>query len=309
MFRTSRNGYPTGSIIKLISTFSDPAVAVGSIVLFALAALAWLWPGSRPALSFSRAEVQFLFQAPLSRRQLVHYKLIRTQVGTLFGSAITTLFLRPGSLTIAWTFSVGLWLLFSIISLHAIGISLTRQSVSKFGVIGFLRQWLPLSVVIASILILAGTAYADSARLATIADPREVFNEIQQLATTGAAGLILWPFRALLRMPLAPSPRAFLAALPWGLLIAAANYLWVIQADAAFEEASAARAEKVATRAAAIRSGKLTTPTLKGKPSATATPFTLALTGRPEMAILWKNLIMVGRYLLGEDAGFGLCRS
>jgi hypothetical protein len=50
----------------------------------------------------------------------------------------------------------------------------------------------------------------------------------------------------------------------------------------------------VAKRLAAVRAGKLSAPSVKGK--ATATPFTLALQGRPEVAILWKNLIMVGRY-------------
>jgi hypothetical protein len=129
--------------------------------------------------------------------------------------------------------------------------------------------------------------------------PKEAMRELQRLATTGPAGFVLWPFRALVRVPLSPGPPEFWAALPWALLILAANYLWVIQADAAFEEASAARAEKVAKRVADLRSGKLSTPTLKVRSKATtsATPFTLSLTGRAETAILWKNLIMVGRYL------------
>ena len=39
-------------------------------LLFVTVAVAWMWPGSkRPALAFSRADVQFLFTAPISRRQ------------------------------------------------------------------------------------------------------------------------------------------------------------------------------------------------------------------------------------------------
>jgi hypothetical protein len=54
--------------------------------------------GFKPPLTFSRAEVQFLFQAPVSRRQLVQYKLTRTQTAALFGAAMMTLFMRPSSL-------------------------------------------------------------------------------------------------------------------------------------------------------------------------------------------------------------------
>jgi hypothetical protein len=70
----------------------------------------------------------------------------------------------------------------------------------------------------------------------------------------------------------------------------AANYVWVLRADASFEEASAEHAEKIVTRLAS----RPATPRVKAH--ATPTPFTLSLAGRPEMAILWKNLIMLGRY-------------
>jgi ABC-2 type transport system permease protein len=298
-FASAGRGRPNGALLPLLAQHTETVLMIGSVVFFALAALAWLWPGSRPALLFTRAEVQFLFQAPLTRRQLVHYKLIRSQIGTVFGSAIATVFLRPGSLSAGWTFLVGLWLIFSIIGLHNTGISLSRQSVAKLGVTGLAKQWLPFAVLIASIGILTATVAIDWPRLSSLSNAPEVVDELQRIATTGPAGVVLWPFRAMMRVPLSATPAEFWAALPWVLLILAANYAWVIQADAAFEEAAAARAEKVATRMAAVRAGKLSTPTVKIRPRATAsaTPFTLSLTGRPETAILWKNLIMVGRYL------------
>jgi hypothetical protein len=40
----------------------------------------------------------------------------------------------------------------------------------------------------------------------------------------------------------------FWSALPAALAIAAANYVWVLQADASFEEASAQQAEQVVAR-------------------------------------------------------------
>ena len=81
---------------------------------------------------------------------------------------------------------------------------------------------------------------------------------------------------------------AFLRALPWGLLILAVNYIWVVHSDARFEEASAEFADKIAD----IRKGKRVSQR-KQKPVRPA-PFTLSLEGRAEIAILWKNLILLG---------------
>src|SRR5215469_12307797 len=39
--------------------------------------LAWVLPHNRAALAFSEAEVAFLFPAPISRRGLIQYKLLR----------------------------------------------------------------------------------------------------------------------------------------------------------------------------------------------------------------------------------------
>ena len=97
---------------------------------------------------------------------------------------------------------------------------------------------------------------------------------------------MLWPFAAVARLPLSGTPEGFLRALPAGLAILALNYVWVLLGDLAFEEASAADAERRATAAATPRSAN----------RKRQAPFTLGLSGRPEMAILWKNLILLGRY-------------
>jgi hypothetical protein len=117
----------------------------------------------------------------------------------------------------------------------------------------------------------------------------DVFEELRRLAGTGAAFWVLWPFRALMELPLAGTTEVFFRVLPDAILLLLLNYVWVLRGDAAFEEASAAYAEKRASDRAAPSS-------VRRNVRATATPFTLAPTGRPEMAIFWKNLIMLGRY-------------
>jgi len=66
------------------------------------------------------------------------------------------------------------------------------------------------------------------------------------------------------------------------------HYLWVIQSDVAFEEATIARAQLRAKALAAVRQGNWH---LAGAQKKIRVPFQLKSVGRPPMAILWKNLI------------------
>jgi hypothetical protein len=289
---STRAGGP-GGVLAMITRGRAGLELAGSAVLFVVAALAWVWPGSnRPALAFTRADVQFLFTAPISRRRLIRYKVLRTQLGTVFGSAIMTMFFRPTSLAGGWMFFAGTTLLMSILGLHLTGVSLSRQNLGKHGVAGLARQWVPVALVVGAVVALTVTVWTNWARLGALgASGGDVLGEVERLGSTGVAGIVLLPFRAIVRMPLAASPTAFLAALPWALLILALNYVWVLRADVAFEEASAELAEKIAR----VRKG--TQPVARKPRGAVSTPFALSLKGRPEMAILWKNLILLGRYV------------
>src|SRR4051794_18910141 len=118
---------------QMIAGYEDQLQLLTAGVLMFIAAVAWLWPANQAALTFSRSEVQFLFPAPLTRRQLINYRLMRTQLGSLFGSVFITLFIRPGSLAVNGFFLVGVWLVMATMSLHIIGVSLTRASLTGLG--------------------------------------------------------------------------------------------------------------------------------------------------------------------------------
>ena len=64
------------------------APAFGGLVLMVVAAGAWLFPVDSGLLDFSDAELQFLFPAPVSRRQLLIHRILRSQLGMLFGAVI-----------------------------------------------------------------------------------------------------------------------------------------------------------------------------------------------------------------------------
>ena len=53
---------------------------VGALALFVIVLLAWIIPHERAALTFTEAEVAFLFPAPVTRRTLIHFKLLRSQL-------------------------------------------------------------------------------------------------------------------------------------------------------------------------------------------------------------------------------------
>ena len=267
-------------------------LAAGALLFLAMA-LAWIWPWSKPALAFSRADVQFLFTAPISRRRLVRYKVLRTQLGALFGSAIMTLIFRPSSFATGWTFFLGLAMVMAILNLHTTGVSLSRATLAVPGAWRSLQRWAPPAIVAVAFAVILGTLGLHRADVAAAAarSGGDLVAEIERLGTTGAAGVVLWPFRAIVSLPLAGSPAAFLAALPFALLVLILNYVWVLRTDVAFEEASAELSEKLAR----IRKQGIVAPR---RPRSTAsTPFTLALEGPVETAILWKNLILMGRFL------------
>jgi hypothetical protein len=259
----------------------------GSLLLMFVAASAWVIPGAGQALAYSRAEVQFLFAAPVTRRQLVQFKLWQSQIAILIGGAVTTLIMRPGSFAAGWTLLAGMWVVLMTTRLHLMGVALRRASLAAHGASGLSRHWLPIAVALGAIGVLAASVAREWPRLASLPGGEAVLAEVQRLAGTGAPAVVFWPFRALVRLPLAASAAEFWSALPAALALLALNYVWVLRSDARFEEASAERAEKRAAQRAAPRAA--------GKGPA-ATPFTLAPDGPAETAILWKNLILVGRF-------------
>jgi hypothetical protein len=278
----------TGAFTALAG--SGLAEFVGACMLFFAVAVAWLWPSRRaPALAFTRADVQFLFTAPIPRHQLIRYKVLRSQFGALFGSAVITFFLRPGSAGQAWTYFIGLGLVMAALNLHITGISLTRQPASRAARLA--RSIVPPVVALIFAAIVTHDVAMHWPEIANAAAGGEnVGAAIARITGSGLTGVVLWPFRAIVRLPLADSAASFAAALPWTLLAIALNYFWVLYADVPFEEASAELADTLArVRKEGIKALRKPRPVV-------STPFRLGASGPVEAAILWKNLISMGRF-------------
>ena len=281
MFRGGRGR--SGAMLALPPQVRVGVQIAGTLFIFVIATLAWIMPSSRPALAFTRSDVQYLFTAPISRRRLIRYRLLRSQLGGLLGSLIITLVSRPGSLAGGFIVFAGISIIMAALNLYSTGVSLSRASQG-------VRAWLPRAIAGGALLIVVATVAGHWNDLVT-AFMNGAVADIERLSTSGAAGIVLWPFRAFARLPLAESAGAFLAALPVALVLLALNYVWVLSTDVPFEEASAELSEKIEK----IRSEGLRA---LAKPRRSAkTPFTLPSIGRPEVAIIWKNLISMGRVL------------
>ena len=282
-WRAGRGGglFAEPGFVEILPTL----VVVGGLLLWAFVVLAWLWPSPANPIQFSGPEVQFLYTAPVSRRQLINYKLLRSQMGILFGVFIAMLF--SGGLAAAARGRVGFmfggWLLFSTLRLHLIVIGLTKSAFRRGAGAPPWRAWIPVAVTAALSVSIVWTAAHAIARWRTApGDFSETFN---LLGRSGIGGAALWPFRAMVAPIFAPTWSAFLMAAAPAVGLLLLNYVWVLRSDALQGDVAIAAEKKASSGSRALPA-----------PTARVAPFALSPSGRPEFAILWKNLILLGRY-------------
>ena len=287
---------PRGSALNL-SISPEHLLLLQSLAALAVliaVLLAWLIPHERAALTFTEAEVAFLFPAPVSRRTLVHFKLLRSQLRILLGAFVFSLFFHRFGGTL-WIHAVGWWLVLSILDLHMLGASFARTLLLDHGITNGFRLLL--------VALLAGLAVGGAGFWAYNAQPvpapvkamdfNALLDYLQGILNAGPAYYLLAPFRLAVGPFFAPDAAAFLAVLAPALLLLLLHYFWVICSDVKFEEASLAASQRVAVRVAALRSGNWAAAAKNQR--ARRAWFTLSPAGPACTAMLWKNLIGVGR--------------
>jgi len=293
-----------GSSLAGLSSVSPAGRAVatglGACALMVWVILfAWVLPGDKPGLGFSEAEVAILFPAPVTRRWLVHYKLLGAQLRIVLTALFFTYFSNR------WRFlggnaaihAAGWWLILATVNLHFIGAGFVLSRLTDQGVDRRHRRW-ALLAALALLVVVAGLAewprlHAPAARdLASFATFARYF---EPLLRSGPLGWFLWPARLVVGPFVASDATEFFRALAPALLLLAGHYVWVLQAETPFEEASLTQAEKRGARIAAVRTGGLAALRVPSK--GRRNPFRLASAGgRPEVAFWWKNLLSTRPY-------------
>ena len=140
-FRIFLCGPVEGKRFTLLSSPGNLALfeSLGALILLTILLLAWIFPHQRAALTFTEAEVAFLFPAPISRRGLIHFKLLRSQTAILFTTLVLTLVTnRFGGK--AWIHAAGWWLIFSALNLHFLGSSFARTMLLDRGITNWQRR-------------------------------------------------------------------------------------------------------------------------------------------------------------------------
>ncbi len=276
--------------------FGLPAAAVaplqlaGALLVWVIVLVRWFVPVSRQPLQFTGPERDLLLTAPLARRRIIRYKLLRSQVGIFLSTAVMLVFTWR-SVNSPWSFLLGMFRVFTTLRLHLLGVALSRESL-----LGGDWRRAPAAVLALAIVIIAGIGIAWAATPAIaaavqgaadepVANWQPAFTVIREQARRPAIALALLPFATLVRPVLASWPVGFAKAVLPVVGLVLLNYLWVLHADGTLEHSTAAgERDTIEGQRAPV------------KPSYRRAPFSLAASGRAEWALVWKNLILLGRY-------------
>jgi hypothetical protein len=270
---------------------SPAFTALWSLALLMIILFNWILPRATASLGFSEAEIAFLFPAPISRRSLVHYRLLSSQLAIGFSSLVLALFFNrwtflPGS---AVSHALGWWIILGTLSLHGTASSFVITRLVNRGVPAWRPRLMVLGLV--SLMVAAVVVWVlDHAREPGPADLlsfQTITAYLSPLLTSGPLPWVLALPKLVLAPCLATDWGTFALALAPALLVLGAHYVFALFSVASFEEASIARAEKRAARAKARQLGTSRVTALKARRAR----FKLAQTGRPETAFLWKNLL------------------
>jgi len=286
-----RRSFSPAHTPSVFPTEASPLVFLGvAVFAFLYLVFVWVFGSDGTALGFTEPEIQFFFTAPVGRRTLIQYRLVRILVTTAFGGPLLALVTRRGGHF--GFYAVGIWLAIATLSLHRVCASLTRAMLAEHGLAGLRRRLVTLVAMggAAAALVYGCVHAVGEFPAVSLAEPSVTFDALTAWARDNERALswILFPVAAPYRVCAAQSLDEFLGALPGAFAVLAVHYVWAATSSVAFEESEAEAAEKRARRIAAARSGA--SKARRGRPL-----FDLAPSGPPWIAIFWKNLIAGNR--------------
>lgn len=292
---------------RLPGHMGEILLVAGAAALAAAALLTWLFRKGEPSLGLSEAEIQFLFPAPVSRRALLHYALLKAQFPVLLSAFILTIVSgRRGNGTAILT-GLGLWLLLTAVHFHNLALAFTKARWNELPPASRRATKITAFAVAGSALGMLVVTFGAGALAAASGPGREPFVSLGGLVAALRSGpfgpaplALLAPFRWILAPLLAPTARAFSLALPPALGLVGVLYACVALTAVRFEEATLSQASRRAALRARRDAGRL--EALPSEKRRGTVPFALAPRGRPELAIVWKNLLAWKRTSLRRQA-------
>ena len=290
-----------------------PAVeTVAALTLLILLSLWWLWPFGKAMVNLTEAELHLLLPAPVRRRHVIQYGVLRSQWGILFGCLMISFFSAGGApATIAWRF-LSVWLFLTLWNLHGRGRGLWIARLQELpAATAWRRRAMVLAVVAVFWTMLTPGIEAIAAGLPALGGDmasqlRAALHPERLRAEAPLLVVLLTPARWVTGPVFAGLATDTTLAcrfetLVWPLLLVVLHNEWVVRSQTQFEEASLDRSRRqTADREAGARFRKIK------QSQRQATPFRLRPVGHPETAIIWKNLMLAHRTNLFLTVGGGV---
>jgi hypothetical protein len=280
---------PGAAIFPGLEGLGEVMVVAG---LAALLLSNWIFGSAETPFTFQLAETDFLFTAPLTRRQVIQFRLLRSQLPLFLSALFSVLLFSRGHVNAALPLKVAaLWLLYLTLQLHYAGAALLRGSLAQQGMTGVRRKLVTLAglAAVATAVWWGLREAVPEIVAAWSVDSDAGAAELSRALRHGALGVALWPLFAVTGPLLASGASEFVARLPAALLVAGVHYVWVVRSTLAFEEAAVEHAGKVARRVEAMRRGRVDV-TRRPRSGAPRTLIALGAAGSPAGAIVWKNV-------------------
>ena len=264
-----------------------------STMLFLTVTVTWLFNRTSGALAFHPAEVQFLFPAPLSRGQLLGYRMVRSQLVLLLNALIWSVVLRRFGLSLPAPFRFATaWAVFSVLSLHQLGAALVMVPATLGP-----RQLAAWAVKALAVLAVA-TVVVGLIPVFNALHGLEMAAALEMVGRAVASPPISWvlsPFQLLVAPIMTQSSGAWLLAFAVVLTIVVLHVGWILAMRVEFTDVAVSASAKRAARIAAMRAARGGDPVAPKAGKAARHWLPLAPLGPPAIAIAWKNTIALFR--------------
>lgn len=285
-FRRSMAAHSSNGKLIMITTAASPVVAdVASVILLLLMITAWALPADSGGLDFTETEIAFLFPAPLRRRDILLYKIVRAQPQALFSALIMTVlgWWRNGLF-------LGVWAAISVLGVYFTLVSLGRARLRLMH-IGFLARLAGVAVIVAGLVWIAKSQIS-AINFRTLKNGREVMNALAVPFQKPLIRAILFIPHLIASAAIPPSVGMLAISVPIVLALGVGFFFIAAALNVSFEEASIAVSQKKASRQQRVKGQRSGTFVMFRRAPA---PFKLQETGPVETAVIWKNMIALMR--------------
>lgn len=296
------------------------AVAISALALTVLVAYWWSFGNKLSVLALSRAESRQLLPAPLSRNQLILFKLAKASLATLVSAVILAIISRRASGVLPFPLrTISYFVMFGTFQLHQLGATLTRSGGKPVGERLGRRGWI-IGVIAVGLIVVAVAASVTPVWPAVVAaaGPGEAMDRVREALYSMPALLIIGPARAVVAPLGVQSIAEWLRVVPIAIAIWLLHIPWILLNRTPFEEAAVVAGERREALRAAMRAQRasggrgigalVAARATLGKKTfiARRTWLPLQPTGPAWMAVTWKNFIPTIRQMRWATLGLAI---